>query len=390
MSNYIVDESSLTAIGNAIREKTGGTELIPFTDMPNEIASITTGGGSGIEVEPIVLSGNCDYAGAGIVASSYINMFGNTISTSNITNSSKMFYKSTLEKIPFALNLGRTVDTSYSLNGLFDSAINLKELPTLNLLKPISGTSYLFSECRNLRNLPDNFAVDWDWSYLHNTDNKYASLSFTFNNCFSLRSISENFLNNYWGASNNLGYSNYYNGFYNCYVLDEIKGLRFNKSTMTSNMFDSPFDNCARVKDIIFALEGDGSVQTVNCKSQTIDLSIGVGYYTGSNIGYITTYFNSGITADKRVSDDATYQALKDDPDWFSRDINYSRYNHDSAVRTINSLPDTSAYLATAGGTNTIKFKGDSGALTDGGAINTLTEEEIAVATAKGWSVALV
>jgi hypothetical protein len=65
--------------------------------------------------------------------------------------------------------------------------------------------------------------------------------------------------------------------------------------------------------------------------------------------------------------------------------VNYSRYNHDSAVETINSLPDTSAY-----GTNTIKFKGASGALTDGGAINTLTEEEIAVAAAKGWTVTLV
>ena len=70
--------------------------------------------------------------------------------------------------------------------------------------------------------------------------------------------------------------------------------------------------------------------------------------------------------------------------------INYSRYNHDSAVRTINSLPDTSAYLTANGGTNTIIFKGASGASTDGGAINTLTEEEIAVATAKGWTVSLV
>ena len=378
--------NKLSAIGNAIREKTGGTDLLTLDQMPAEIANIQSGGG---EVEPIVLSGNCNYACAGIVASSYINMFGNTISTSNITNSSKMFYKSTLEKIPFALNLGRKEYTNYSLSGLFDSAINLKELPTLNLSKPISGTSYLFSDCQNLRNLPDNFAGDWDWSFLHNTD-KYARLSFTFNNCFSLRSISENFLNNYWGLSNSLGYSNFYSSFYNCYVLDEIKGLRFNKTTMTNNMFNSPFNNCARVKDIIFALEEDGSVQTVNCKSQTIDLTIGVGYYTGSVVYTITTNFNSGITADKEVKDDATYQALKDDPDWFATNINYSRYNHDSAVRTINSLPDTSAYLATAGGTNTIKFKGASGALTDGGAINTLTEEEIAVATAKGWTVSLV
>ena len=81
---------------------------------------------------------------------------------------------------------------------------------------------------------------------------------------------------------------------------------------------------------------------------------------------------------------------MKNDPDSWTYDINYSKYNHDSAVETINSLPDTSAYIATAGGTNTIKFDGASGAKTDGGAINTLTEEEIAVAAAKGWTVTLV
>lgn len=65
--------------------------------------------------------------------------------------------------------------------------------------------------------------------------------------------------------------------------------------------------------------------------------------------------------------------------------MDYSGYNHDRAVETINSLPDTSAY-----GTNTITFKGISGSKTDGGAINTLTEEEIAVAITKGWTVSLV
>ena len=112
-----------------------------------------------------------------------------------------------------------------------------------------------------------------------------------------------------------------------------------------------------------------------------------VGY---TSIGDEATKYNSGITADQRVTDATSYEALKNDPDWFTADVNYSRYNHDSAVATINSLPDTSAYLATAGGTNTIKFKGAAGASTDGGAINTLTEEEIAVAAAKGWTVTLV
>ena len=98
----------------------------------------------------------------------------------------------------------------------------------------------------------------------------------------------------------------------------------------------------------------------------------------------------AGITIDKEVKDEETYQALKDDPDWFSTKEAYSRYNHTSAVNTINSLPDTSAYLATAGGTNTLKLKGASGSSTTAGGVNTLTEEEIAVATAKGWTVAFV
>ena len=141
------------------------------------------------------------------------------------------------------------------------------------------------------------------------------------------------------------------------------------------------------LKDFTFIMNEDGTPITTGWKSQVIDLTYYVGY--ANSVSNITGY-NSGITLDKRVSDDATYQALKDDPDWFSTNINYSRYNHDSAVRTINSLPDTSAYLTANGGTNTIKFKGASGASTDGGAINTLTEEEIAVATAKGWTVSLV
>ena len=36
----------LTAIGNAIRAKTGGTDLIPLADMPAAIESIPSGGGS--------------------------------------------------------------------------------------------------------------------------------------------------------------------------------------------------------------------------------------------------------------------------------------------------------------------------------------------------------
>lgn len=46
MSKVFIEESTLTSIGDAIREKVGTTELIAPGDMPAMISEIT-GGGSG-------------------------------------------------------------------------------------------------------------------------------------------------------------------------------------------------------------------------------------------------------------------------------------------------------------------------------------------------------
>ena len=157
---------------------------------------------------------------------------------------------------------------------------------------------------------------------------------------------------------------------------------------MTSNMFYDTFNQCGRLKNITFQTNEDGTPIIVKWKAQTINTRYCGCSENDTQTNQILNY-NSGITADKEVIDDVTYQQLKNDPDWFSRNIAYSRYNHTSAVKTINSLPDASAYLATAGGTNTIVFQGIEGSATDGGATNTLTEEEIAVAAAKGWTVSI-
>ena len=263
---------------------------------------------------------------------------------------------------------------------MFANCSNLKNIRKIVNLKA-REMARMFDGCQSLRYLPqfENFSfIDYD----------YADLSNFFYNCRGLRSIPEEFLKK---LSTSKGkqtfYSLGYDSFAGCSSLDEIKGINIRSMNINSNLFSNTFDYCTRVKNIIFAKEDNGSPYTATWKSQNINLATNVGYSDGDNfiIGY-----NSGITSDKKVIDDTTYQALKNDPDWFTLKKEYSRYNHDSAVATINSLPDTSAYLATAGGTNTIKFKGDAGSATDGGAINTLTEEEIAVATAKGWTITFV
>ena len=48
MAKIFIEESTLSAIGNSIRAKTGKANMIPPLNMPTEIESIqTTGGGSG-------------------------------------------------------------------------------------------------------------------------------------------------------------------------------------------------------------------------------------------------------------------------------------------------------------------------------------------------------
>ena len=47
MAKIFIEESTLSAIGNSIRAKTGKTNMIPPLNMPAEIESIKAGGGSG-------------------------------------------------------------------------------------------------------------------------------------------------------------------------------------------------------------------------------------------------------------------------------------------------------------------------------------------------------
>ena len=387
MSKVFINETTLTAIGDAIREKTGKGDLINPTDMPDEIRGIETGGG-GYEIPDsvFILTGDCSSRFANGTMDWLIDLHSNKITTKDITSVSYMFSKSNVEDIPFELNMKNTSSTSTAaFTSMFEKASKLKNIPKINGKPRPNDMSNIFNNCEKIRNMPEDLEDYFDWSYIDADTTGYNSnRTNQFNNCKSLRSFPIGFLNHNNPKSDSY-YSVYYGLFTYCNNLDEVIGLpipRASEMKYTSNYFNNTFNYCYRLKNMTFATNEDGSPIQVNWKNQTIDLNQSIGY---TAFAFYITDYNSGITADKEVKDDATYQALKNDPDWFATKIEYSRYNHDSAVATINSLPDTTI----SGGTNTIKFKGASGSLTDGGAINTLTAEEIAVATAKGWTVSL-
>ena len=101
MANVLVNDTSLTAIGNAIREKNGETTTYKPSEMAAAITAISGGGGP----DPIVITGNADnYCAYSKLAMEYIRLYGNTITTENITSASDMFHNYRGETIPFALN----------------------------------------------------------------------------------------------------------------------------------------------------------------------------------------------------------------------------------------------------------------------------------------------
>ena len=350
------------------------TEKTPFREYANAVDSIAS---AGLPEEALSLTGTFFYRFAYNMWNWFIENFGNSIKTQNLTSLDYGFYESDmLEKIPFGINCH---ELSNNFSYLFYGCKKLKELPRINA-KKVQKMNKTFSHCYSLRHIPEDFE-DWfeDWSLINNSSQ--SIMYDLFANCYSLRSFPMTLLNHGNGAS-------YASCFTSCTTLDEVVDLPVKNDTpTTSNAFSNTFSYCQRLKRLTFATD-NGVPYKAEWKNQRIDLTNKVGYGDANFATWIYGY-NSGITKDKEVKDNNTYQLLKNDPDWFTFHYSYSRYNRVSAIETINSLPDTSEYLLTAGGSNTITFFGGSGWQTDGGNVSALSETEIAVAAAKGWTVAI-
>ena len=370
MAKVFIEESTLTNIGDAIRNKTGKSELLSPASMATEIEAIQTGGG---EIGEIVLTENCQYA----CSNPAWNRFHPYVKTQDIYELGHFFYENgKIENVPFEINLKADNRYGTPANYFCAYAYNLKTCPKINNYL-LAGTGPMFNSCYLL-----NDDLDAKLNPVGMGEYNKQEANNMFNYCYSLRKAPMKFLNtilkNWKGTGT---WNNPYNSlFYYCYALDEVVGLYPHAGTWTSNIFGNTLNSCTRLKDFTFEMNENGQPYVRNWSNQTIDLTMSVGR---SSLSYSCGY-NSGITEDKKVNSLETYEALKDNPDWWADNYAWCRYNRNSAVNTINSLPDVSQ-----GSGNTIKFFKSAGNQIPGGNMNDLTEEEIAVATAKGWTVSL-
>lgn len=383
MAKLFIEDTSLTAIGDAIRAKTGSTDKMSPAGMVTAIEGIEGGGNI-----PLEITGSCAHMFSNDNWNWYIEQYGDKITTTDITLANDMFSTNGyITSIPFSLNFDADED-QHLCTEMFYYCSSLESIGNIVNLKPES-MERMFTNCRSLRYLPTFENLDLSAMYV----DSLASLSYLFRGCYSLREIPEELLEMLC-TPNKSSYSSviFYYGFYNCYALDEIRGLNPQTSSATSNMFRYTFDGCSRVKNITFALQSDSTPYVVEWANQTIDLTECVGYcaYDKSTIlGSLLVTLNNGLTEDTLVTTASEYNALKNSNDWWTNDPAFSRFNLDSAKALIETLPDTSAFLESNGGTNTLKLVEASGQSTDAGAVGALDETYVALAASKGWTISL-
>lgn len=405
MSKLFIENSTLTAIGDAIREKTGKTALIAPGAMPAEIKSIVSGGGGGegdcnglhIPEEALVITDNCDSRFKGNGWSWFIENFGDRITTSDITNANTMFMGNTISDIPFELNFKEGADVN--MGSMFQNC-GMKAAPIMNNAKP-NNLGSLFNGCENLETVPANLGSNWDWSYIETQTSAYnGNTSQLFNGCKSLRSIPKTMIThaNPYSSYTNSACSS---GFGNCYSLSVIEDLAVPTMTAwTSNAFASTFRLCCRLKKLTFKKQADGTPYAPKWKNQTIDLSDSIGY--GANQSFYSNYLpNWGFTEATKITNQSQRTDYRNasvrettpgtfEYEGWTDDYAWSTFGATAARELFDSLPDTSEYLASAGGTNTIKLKKLAAMNDPFDKMSLLTEEDIAVAAAKGWTVSLV
>lgn len=422
MSKVYLEDSTLTGIANAIRAKTGESGTITPANMATEIESIS-GGGGGVDINWSNLD-NISCLNKYGVFSDYI--------PKNITY--------TGSKLP--VSAGLPIDCKLTINRSDAMAVDLMDIPEIRSisggentggsLPPFSGTFIDFSANSGTAKSTDllGYIDGANWSsslptFVTNSIqpiNRRYSIWHSKNQVYEGEAPSQNIINTiqllvtklpklkslYYGNMPPVDIFGSEDGtktFYGSCPIFFNKNIRFKDVSSlipiikTDSVINSQYNY---ITSFYVAV----TVSNLFWASYYVERLNGLPVMTGSTSNNLFRIQGKGAAYSYIISNmpnlksftfelDSNNQPLT--ANWTNQTIYfcavsdpyYRPYNHDSAVETINSLPDTSAYVTAQGGTNTIQFTSRLGENTPAGTVNTLTAEEIAVATAKGWTVAL-
>ena len=420
MGNVLVNDSSLTAIGNAIREKNESTTKYKPSEMAQAILDIKSGGTYPvITIDELTLSGPMYQLNLEGRLSPFFNKYFDYITFSNATNFNYMHQAGHgLEraKTPCLASyefidcedLKEVVITDTDTNkylgngspeivGVFSDCTSLEKIvpPTSNSMWVFNNIGQsLFRECHMLSDLGSN------WNLKITTLNNYTQ-SYTFYNCYSLKTIPDKLLIG-------LATGNYQNGQY-------TNGSA--SSDAYTHKYDHTFDGCLSLRNLYLSYKDwytSGSSKHINNelfvdsfnRLAMLDTfkftthTLAEGYYYCTQSGFTIDLTNVGYCADEAdatvleglygtpVTTKEEYDAQKNNENWWSTNPEYSRFNLNSFKTAIQYLPRMKN-----GATATIKFKSGLGSGTDAGGITTdgaNVSSLLSYATEYGWTVALV
>lgn len=377
MADYLIKDTTLTNIADAIRAKKSSTDTYTPAEMATAISSIQTGGGGGeLTEEDLTFTGDLRYFNYYGRMGKLIKKCGSKMKFNSVNNLSNAFQGNDSLNSDFS---NWTIDLyKCNLSNCFSNQSYITGFPKFQ--GTVTNLENLFSYGSSIELIPDDLFLAGTEFICKASNNNYYGI---FTNCKALKKVPLWFKNMTFTVDKNTNYSTYqsvyYSTFSSCYALKELTLPIFPApAKLKSNCFISTFEDVRSMRKFVFAPPPTGN-EAVLWSHQTINLAnYDCGYYPSAS-------------GSKVIYDDETYNLYKNDPDARAKTVEYSFYNHDSALETIRSLPYAQMVdIPQSQLQNVIKFYGKSGEKTDGGAINTLTAEEIAIATNKGWTVSFV
>lgn len=336
----VITKKKLDAIGDALREKREESIQYPLDDMPQAIRDIQGGGGDFTISDASYLF----YGGA------RINNYESIMSLlKDVTNTSYMFFSADDNKVFEDLDLSM-LDTSKvtNMNSMFRqlniSCLDISSLDTGN----VTDMSYMFNNMSVCKSII--FGEKFDTSKVTNMSNMF-----------------------------------YNNGIENI----DLSIFNTSKCTNMSSMFGScqKLSGTLNFDTIDTSLVTDMSSIFSSCRNIEEILNLSAPKKAGITIG-----FPNGTSTTRYALKRLTFKTDLPEGVYSIRSaisIKYCSIERSGMIEMFNSLPDiTAANVGTS--YKKITITGNpclTGILPDGTACETLTDEDRAIATAKGWTL---